>query len=71
MNFNKLVTQILNEDKMSLKQEEMYLKYERFGWEFSHWEDDGSVVMIRRDRGVDSSAKLGEITIKQDGSIIS
>jgi hypothetical protein len=73
MKFDKLIESILNEDlhKMTSQQEETYLKYEKIGWEFSHWEDDNSVVMIRRDRGIDSSVKLGEITIKKDGNIIS
>jgi hypothetical protein len=69
MKFDKLVESILNEEqhKMTPQQEHVYSIYRSADWEFSHWEDDGSIVMTRWDRGSDSAIRLAELIIKPDG----
>ena len=69
MKFDKLVKSILNEaeHKMTPQQEHVYSRYISAGWEFSHWENDGTLVMTRWDRGSDSATRIAELIIKPDG----
>ena len=53
--------------KMTPQQEHVYSKYRSADWEFDRWENDGSVVMTRWDRGSDSAIRLAELIIKPDG----
>ena len=56
-----------NKHKMTPQQEDVYSRYRSVGWEFDGWEDDGSLIMTRWDRGSDSAMRLAELVIKPDG----
>lgn len=56
-----------NKHEMTPQQEDVYSRYRQVGWEFDRWENDGSLIMTRMDRGSDSVMRLAELVIKPDG----